>query len=232
MLLGHLGARLSEPVPATGATMAGLSGSATWASTTPVQAVNPPAGSAIGTATAQAQSEEGPLPISVRWAYGKGQVLGLGVDPMGWGRTGYELLPTLSRLVGEATMAPAGPSRNGLELYLDPGVLPPNIERNVNAVAALAQGARVVDVAGVGHQLHRSLPATIRTPPSSRPCMPGASWPTPGWSRRSWIWPCGRTSRNAGRRPRRARMLTRIGATSSPWRHRRASTWPGNSGLR
>ena len=66
---------------------------------------------------------------------------------MASGRTGYELLPTLSRLVGEATMAPAGPSRNGLELYLDPGVLPPNIEHNVNAVAALAQGARVVDVA-------------------------------------------------------------------------------------
>jgi hypothetical protein len=147
MLLGHLGGRLSEPVPATGATMAGLPGSATWASTTQVQVVNPPAGSAIGTATAQAQSGEGALPISVRWAYGKGQVLGLGVDPMGSGRTGYELLPTLSRLVGEATMAPAGPSRNGLELYLDPGVLPPNIERNVNAVAALAQGARVVDVA-------------------------------------------------------------------------------------
>ena len=66
---------------------------------------------------------------------------------MGSGRTGYELLPTLSRLVGEATTAPAGLSRNGLELYLDPGVLPPNIAHNVNAVAALAQGARVVDVA-------------------------------------------------------------------------------------
>ena len=147
VLLGRLGARLSQPVPATGATMEGLSGSATWASTTPVRAVYPPAGSAMGAATAQAQTGRGALPISVRWAYGKGQVLGLGVDPMASGRTGYELLPTLSRLVGEATMAPAGPSRNGLELYLDPGVLPPNIERNVNAVAALAQGARVVDVA-------------------------------------------------------------------------------------
>jgi hypothetical protein len=109
--------------------------------------VYPPAGSAIGAATAQAQSGRGALPISVRWAYGKGQVLGLGVDPMGSGRTGYELLPPLSRLVGEATMAPAGPSRDGLELYLDPGVLPPNIAHNVDAVAALAQGARVVDVA-------------------------------------------------------------------------------------
>ena len=146
-LLGRLGARLSPPVLASGATMEGLAGSATWASITPIHAVYPPAVSAIGAATAQAQSEEGPLPIAVRWAYGKGQVLGLGVDPMGSGRTGYELLPTLSRLVGEATMAPAGPSRNGVELYLDPGVLPPNIERNVNAVAALAQGARVVDVA-------------------------------------------------------------------------------------
>ena len=107
----------------------------------------PPAGSAIGAATARAQTGRGALSISVRWAYGKGQVLGLGVDPMASGRTGYELLPTLSRLVGAATMAPAGPSRNGLELYLDPGVLPPNIEHNVDAVAALAQGARVVDVA-------------------------------------------------------------------------------------
>ena len=147
VLLGRLGARLSQPVPATGATMEGLAGSATWASTTTVRAVHPPAGSTIGAATAQAQSGRGTLPISVRWAYGKGQVLGLGVDPMGSGRTGYELLPTLSRLVGEATVAPEGPSRNGLELYLDPGVLPPNIEHNVNAVAALAQGARVVDVA-------------------------------------------------------------------------------------
>ena len=147
VLLGRLGARLSQPVLATGATMEGLSGAATWASTTPVRAVYPPARSAMGAATAQAQTGRGALPISVRWAYGKGQVLGLGVDPMASGRTGYELLPTLSRLVGEATMAPAGPSRNGLELYLDPGVLPPNIERNVDAVAALAQGARVVDVA-------------------------------------------------------------------------------------
>ena len=90
--------------------MEGLAGSATWASITPVQAVYPPAGSAMGAATAQAQSRKGcALPISVRWAYGKGQVLGLGVDPMGSGRTGYELLPTLSRLVGEATMAPDGP---------------------------------------------------------------------------------------------------------------------------
>ena len=147
VLLARLGAHLSQPVPATGATMQGLAGSATWASTTPVQAVYPPAGSALGAATAQAQTGRGALPVSVRWAHGKGQVLGLGVDPMASGRTGYELLPTLSRLVGEATMAPAGPSRNGLELYLDPGVLPPNIARNVDAVAALAQGARVVDVA-------------------------------------------------------------------------------------
>jgi hypothetical protein len=147
VLLGRLGANLSHPVPATGATMEGLPGAATWASTTTVRAVTPPARSAMGAPTAQAQTGQGGLPISVRWAYGKGQVLGLGVDPMASGRTGYELLPTLSRLVGEATMAPAGPSRNGLELYLDPGVLPPNIERNVDAVAALAQGARVVDVA-------------------------------------------------------------------------------------
>jgi hypothetical protein len=147
VLLGRLGARMSKSVPATGASMEGLAGSATWASTTLVRAVYPPARSAMGTATAQAQTAWGAAPISVRWAYGKGQVLGLGVDPMASGRTGYELLPTLARLVGEATMAPAGPSRNGLELYLDPGVLPPNIEHNVNAVAALAQGARVVDVA-------------------------------------------------------------------------------------
>lgn len=147
LLLGRLGARLSQPVEATGATMNGLAGSATWVSPVPVQAVYPPAGAADQTTSARAQSGLGSLPVSVSWTYGKGRVLGLGVDPMGSGRAGYELLPTLANLIGQATEAPAGPSRNGLELYLDPGVLPSNIERNVDAVAALAQGARVVDVA-------------------------------------------------------------------------------------
>lgn len=147
LLLDRLGARLSQPVVATGATMDGLAGSATWASSVPVQAIYPPTGAPGQSNSAHAETGFGSVPISVSWASGKGHVLGLGLDPMGSGRAGYELLPTLSNLVGQATEAPAGPSRDGLELYLDPGVLPSNIERNVDAVAALAQGARVVEVA-------------------------------------------------------------------------------------
>ena len=122
--------------------------------------------------------------------HGKGEVLGLGVDPMGSGRTGDELLPTLSRLVGEATTAPAGPSRNGLELYLDPGVLPPNIAHNVNAVAALAQGARVVDVAARDTNFtdpSRDYPYAALIQALHARGILAYAWR----SRRSWTWPWG-----------------------------------------
>ena len=79
VLLGRLGARLSQPVPATGATMEGLAGSATWASTTPVQAVYPPArlrdgsGDRAGTDRTRCAADLGPVGLRQRPGPGSGR---------------------------------------------------------------------------------------------------------------------------------------------------------------
>ncbi len=150
-LLGELGAKLGQPVEAAGATMDGLSVPAVWATPATVTPLTVAAATAapqvMAHATLPGGANGGGGALAVAWTYGAGKVLGLGLDPMGNQRTGYEMLPTLAHMVGTVTAAPPGPSRNGLELYLDPGVLPPNVERNVTAVAALAQGARVVNLA-------------------------------------------------------------------------------------
>ncbi len=142
-LLDLVGATFGQSIPVTGASVTGLRAPVTWAEQV---SVNPVKVKGRGAAVLSS-AVPGGADLAVRWSYGGGQVLGFGVDPMGSGRVGYELFPTLARMVAGVTDPPPGPTRNGLELYLDPGLLPPSVSHNVDAVAAMVGKARIVDVA-------------------------------------------------------------------------------------
>lgn len=142
-LLDLLGATFGPSTPVSGASVNGLSTPVSWARPVDVNPVQVKQGGVTVLSSALHTGAH----LAVHWAYGRGQILGFGVDPMGSGRIGYELFPTLARMVAGVTDPPPGPTRDGLELYLDPGLLPPSISHNVNAVAAMVDGARIVDVA-------------------------------------------------------------------------------------
>ena len=167
--------RRRSVVTATAATMVGLAGVATWstslairplvpgphlAGVQPLSRVAPPASPsaapaspspAPATTTPAGATDPNPLAGSVLMAgaqLGTGAVLALAFDPVGNGRDGHELFPTLGTLVAKWTQAPRGPSRNGIEMYLDPGGLHGALKGDPNLLADRLKGVRAVELAG------------------------------------------------------------------------------------
>ena len=60
-----------------------------------------------------------------RATVGRGQVLGLGVDPFAGGLQGYELLPTLGNAAARLLGGAIGPRRYGAEFYFDRVLIQP-----------------------------------------------------------------------------------------------------------
>ena len=83
-----------------------------------------------------------------------GAVLALAVDPLVGGRSGHELLPAIGRAVRSWTGAPDGPSRTGVEIYLDPGDLPEALVRDPDALAERLGDVRAVHIAGWNHDFN------------------------------------------------------------------------------
>lgn len=147
-VLARLGGTFSAPAEMNGATMAGEP-TATWAAPLSIPALRPPAGSTGSRVLASAVTTKAPL--IVEWGQGEGRVTGLAVDPLGSGRDGYELFPGLAGVVAQVTAAPAGPTRDTAQVYLDPGDLSSGgkgVDETPEQIAASLQGVRVVDIAG------------------------------------------------------------------------------------
>ena len=139
-LLADLGVGRGAERSVTGARSAGLDGDARWAA--PV-AVRPLVGASVApVATSGDAVLAGVVPI------GRGQVLALAVDPLGAGRDGHELLPTLGRYTATFTGAPPGPARSGGDVYLDPGSLRNAVGGKPEDLAERLGGARAVHIAG------------------------------------------------------------------------------------
>src|SRR5438270_7381409 len=139
-LLADLGVGRGAERSVASARSAGLDGDARWAA--PV-AVRPLVGASVApVATSGDAVLAGVVPV------GRGQVLALAVDPLGGGRDGHELLPTLGRYTATFTGAPPGPARAGGDVYLDPGSLHNAVSGKPEDLAERLGGARAVHIAG------------------------------------------------------------------------------------
>ncbi len=99
------------------------------------------------TALATATSSSGSRPIVVSDTYGTGRILATSFDPFADSRNGYEVLPSLGRMVGTFLDAPRGPQTLQTTVYLDPGVLPANLKFNYAQIASDLVGVRSVELA-------------------------------------------------------------------------------------
>ncbi|MBV8980507.1 MAG: hypothetical protein JO086_06380 [Acidimicrobiia bacterium] len=125
----------------TSATMQGLTGPARWA---PAVSVRPlESASVLPVATG-----DGGAVVAGYRDVGRGRLLALGVDPLGDGRDGHELLPGIGRLASSFTGADYGPTRTGADVYLDPGSLHNGVSGTPAELARTLAGARAVHVAG------------------------------------------------------------------------------------
>jgi hypothetical protein len=143
-VLRSLGFGFSNPVSVSGARSAGPNVDATWTRPRQVRLLT---GSNMIALTV-AQGTQGVL-MGER-SVGRGEVVGLAVDPLGPGLSGYELLPTAANLIARATGAPPGPARDAAEIFVDPGDLPSSLRKSPDALAAAvaAAGGRVAEIAG------------------------------------------------------------------------------------
>jgi hypothetical protein len=139
-VLDRLAVARASTRPVGSATMSGLNGAARWARPVDVRPLEGPALSPVATS--------GGAVLAAFANIGRGRVLALGVDPMGEGRDGHELLPGLGRLVASFTGAPPGPGRVGADIYLDPGSLHNGVSGTPEDLARRLAGARAVHVAG------------------------------------------------------------------------------------
>jgi hypothetical protein len=139
-LLGALGIGRTPEKTLSTTRMAGVDGDATWAK--PL-AVRPLEGGALASVATSGDSV-----VAGIASMGRGQVLALAVDPLGGGRDGHELLPVLGRFVAAFSGAPAGPTRIGADIYLDPGSLHNGVSGSPADLARRLAGARAVHVAG------------------------------------------------------------------------------------
>lgn len=142
-VLASFGIVLVPASPATGVARTPGSAPAAWAR--PVQVR--PLGGGPGRITVRTRAKEGAV-LAATYEVGHGGVYALAVDPMAGGRDGHELVPDLGRSVATWGQAPAGPTRNGMEVYLDPGSLHDPSTGTPEALAARLQGVRVVHIAG------------------------------------------------------------------------------------
>lgn len=85
--------------------------------------------------------------IAVSDTYGSGRIFATSFDPFANGRNGYEVLPSLGRMVGTFLDAPRGPQSLQTTVYLDPGVLPANLKFNFAQIASDLVGVRSVELA-------------------------------------------------------------------------------------
>ena len=137
-LVRSLGFSRSGPVLVDRAVMAG--DVATWPAPTqvwPLQGTR-----RLSDFHALASSGEAVLVATAR--LGRGGVLAVAVDPIGAGQAGYERFPSFGRAAASWTRAAPGPTRAGVEVYLDPA----RVTGSVEEIAGLLSGAGAVHVAG------------------------------------------------------------------------------------
>jgi hypothetical protein len=139
-LLRDLGIGRGAPSVVAGAT--GRVGAATW---TGALSVRPLRGTGL---RALASSPDGKLLMATS-SEGAGALVAFAVDPAGQGRDGFELMPRAASLTGAYVHAPIGPKSFGAEVFVDPGVLPPD-GRSPGHIAELLKraGTRIAEVAG------------------------------------------------------------------------------------
>lgn len=142
-LLNVLGVRLDSVQSADGVKPQGGTSAVSWAASVQVT----PVVSGPSRPVVRARSSGGAV-LAATFTSGRGGLWALGVDPMGAGRDGHELLPGLGRAVAAWGRAPVGPARVGTEVYLDPGSLHGAARGTPKQLAARLQGVRAVHIAG------------------------------------------------------------------------------------
>lgn len=104
-------------------------------------------GSDLTVSIATADSGGRRMSIAISKSYSSGKLLATSFDPFANGRNGYEILPSLGRMVGEFLGATRGPQSLQTTVYLDPGVLPANLKFNFAQIASDLVGVRSVELA-------------------------------------------------------------------------------------
>jgi hypothetical protein len=96
-----------------------------------------------------ATGEPGGAVIVGEKRHGSGLVIAFGIDPVGDGRTGWELFPDAPAIVGRDLGAPIGPKLQGAHMFLDPGGLPKSLEFDYPRIADMLarSGTRVAEIA-------------------------------------------------------------------------------------
>lgn len=79
--------------------------------------------------------------------FGIGKALISTFDPFGGAFLGYEVIPSLARMIGGFTNAPHGAQSLMTTVFVDPGVLGPNLEYNYAQIANDLYGVRAVELA-------------------------------------------------------------------------------------
>ncbi len=77
----------------------------------------------------------------------KGALLASSFDPFAANRLGYEIVPSLGRVIGKFATPAQGPSSVMNIAYLDPGTLPASLKFNFSQIAQDLSGYRAVEVA-------------------------------------------------------------------------------------
>lgn len=136
-LLRALGIDPGSPVSQRGAN------DAAWAR---LWDVTPPTGKGLNVLV---RSQPGGNAAIAEKRLGAGLAIAFSIDPVGAGRTGWELFPDAPHIVGRDLGAPPGPHAVGAHMFLDPGGLPRSVEYAYSKIADMAarSGTRVAEIA-------------------------------------------------------------------------------------